>query len=99
MHWFFPGLLFFGPAFLFLGAMKVLFIFLVIALIVRLAGHGRRRDEYYRRWHGPEFAYQDAQVDPRRIAAMRFAAGKIDRAEFERIMTALDATAPAPPAA
>ena len=101
MHGFFPGLMFFGPALLFLGLIKVLFVVLVIMLIVRLVSHGHHRPGYHARWHdgySHGYGHSDAQLDPRRVAAWRYAAGKIDRAEFDRIMSGLDCAAPAPPA-
>jgi uncharacterized membrane protein len=78
---FFPGF-FWGGLFLF-GLLKLLFFVLLIVVIVRLVSHAGR----HHAWHG------DASgADPRRIAAWRYAAGKIDRAEFDRIVAALDAT-------
>jgi uncharacterized membrane protein len=90
--------LFFLPFLLMVGLFKILFVVAVIVLIVRLVsrrhyggpwvGHGQ--------WAGHYWAAPDAQ-DPRRIAAMRYAAGRIDRAEFERIVGALDASEPGTP--
>jgi uncharacterized membrane protein len=104
---FFPGA-FLWPALFFFGLFRILLFVLVIALIVRLVSHGHRHAEYaHGHGYGPGFGYGwrhghdfDTQsLDPRRIAAWRYAAGKIDRAEFDRIMGGLDAsaTAPAPP--
>ncbi len=92
--------LFLWPTFMFGGLFQLLFVLLIVALIVRGVTHHHHRDE---RWLHHDHWQENA--DPRRIAAMRYAAGRIDRAEFERIMSALDAsqpgmqTPPAPPAA
>ena len=103
MHGFLPGLFWFGPAILFLGFFKLLFFVLIIWLIVRLVSHGSRHaayahgDPWHGYGHGPHVGFDG---DPRRLAAMRYAAGKIDRAEFDRIMAGLDANSPSnPPAA
>ena len=98
---FFPGILW--PVVLFFGLLKLLFVVLIIGFIVRLAMHGRGHYHGYG-WghgqgHGHGYGYGGgmADVDPRRIAAWRYAAGKIDRAEFDRIVAGLDASAAAGP--
>jgi uncharacterized membrane protein len=107
---FFPGMLLFGPALLFIALFKILFFVLLIMLIVRLVTHGRRHGaaagyghgHHHGHHHGGGSEMQD--LDPRRIAAWRYASGKIDRAEFDRVIAGLDAAniasaaAPAPPA-
>ena len=112
MHGFFPGVFFFGPLFLFGGLIKIVLLVLLITFIVRVAGHGHRHAAYghgygngygYGHHRGHGFGPQ-AGTDPQRIAAWRYASGQIDRAEFDRITTALDASAtppsnPTPPAA
>ena len=102
MHWFFPGA-FFWPGLFFFGFFRILLFVLLIALVVRLVSHGHRRADYaygpgyHRRGHvnGP------SDFDPARATAWRYAAGQIDRAEFDRIMSALGSstTPPAPPVA
>jgi uncharacterized membrane protein len=91
---------FLWPFLLFAGLFKVLLLVAVVVLFVRLVSH-RHAGGY---WHGRGYWAPEAQ-DPRRIAAMRYAAGRIDRAEFDRILSALDASEqgthtppPAPPA-
>jgi uncharacterized membrane protein len=105
MHGFFPGAFLLAPVLLFFGFIKIMFFVLIIVFIVRLATHGRRHAEYahgYGNGHGYGYGHGghhghggfDAQnMDPRRIAAWRYAAGKIDRAEFDRIVSGLDAAA------
>ena len=106
MHgFFFPGA-FFWPALLFGGLFKILLFVLLISLVVRLVGHGHWRSAYAHP-HGPGYGHSHAydygsdpdphNLDPRRVAAWRYAAGKIDRVEFDRIMSGLDASAPAAP--
>ena len=84
----------FTPFLFFSGIFRVLLLVVVIVFIVRLVSH---RHDHVGHWHG--HGQWDAQVqDPARIAAMRYASGRIDRAEFDRIMTALGTPAPTPPA-
>ena len=113
MHGFFPGVFFFAPVLLFFGFLKIMFFVLLIVFIVRLATHGRRHAAYANSYgdaqgHGPGYGHgghhghggADVQnMDPRRIAAWRYASGKIDRTEFDGIIAGLDATAPAAPVA
>lgn len=84
----------FGP-FLFFGLFfRVLFLVLIIWLLVRIFSH---RHDHMGHWHGHR-QWDSMAGDPRRIAAARYAAGHIDRAEFDRITATLDASAPTPPA-
>ena len=111
MHGFFPGAFLFGPALLFFGLFKILLFVLLIMLIVRFVSHGRGHHGYgyghpghgygYGHGHGfgPASAVGGPDSDPRRVAALRYAAGKIDRAEFDRIMSGLDAATPSTPPA
>ena len=89
---------FLWPVLLFGGLFRILIVIAFVVLIVRLVS--RRHYGYAGHWHG--HAHHGLEgPDPRRIAAMRFAAGRIDRAEFDRIMSTLDASehgAPTPPA-
>jgi uncharacterized membrane protein len=89
--------LFFWPVLLFGGFLKFLIIVAVVVLIVRLVTH---RHGHSGHWHGYGHAngWPPENTDPRRIAAMRYASGRIDRAEFDHIMSTLDATAPGAPA-
>jgi uncharacterized membrane protein len=86
----------FGPFLLFAGFFKILIVVLLIVFLVRILSH--RHDRFdHGHWHGHHGHWDAGAQDPRRIAAMRYAAGKIDRAEFDRIMSALDASGPTPP--
>ena len=105
---FFPGVFFLWPMFLFFGLLKIALFVLVIVFIVRLATHGQRHGAcgYDHGHHGHRSQDDDAHdLDPRRVAAWRYAAGKIDGAEFNRIVSGVDAAAagtpmaPAPPVA
>jgi uncharacterized membrane protein len=84
----------FGPFLLFGWLFRFLVLVLIIWLLVRIFSH---RHDHMGHWHGHHHWDATAE-DPRRIAAARYAAGRIDRAEFDRITAALDATAPVPPA-
>jgi hypothetical protein len=105
MHGFFPGVFFFAPLFLLFGFFKIVLVVLIIVLIVRLFTHGRHHAAYAQGYgydRGHDHGYRGhfgspsgENMDPRRVAAWRFAAGKIDRAEFDHIMSGLDAAAPA----
>ncbi|MDR3686170.1 MAG: hypothetical protein P4L93_04345 [Coriobacteriia bacterium] len=110
VFFFAPVLLFFG----FLKIMFViLLIVLIVRLATHGRRHGAyAHDGYGYGGHGYGYGHDhghggphghagfDApEMDPRRVAAWRYAAGKIDRTEFDRIMSGLDATAPAPPTA
>jgi len=97
MHGFLPAAFIFGPALLFFGLLKIALFVLLIVLIVRLVSHGHRHPAYA---HGGGHGYgrHDTQgADPRRVAAWRYAAGQIDRAEFDRITAGLDAAAGSAP--
>ena len=84
--------LFLWPFLLFGGLLKFLIVIAIVILIVRLVTH---RGHYAGHWHGHMHGgWAPENQDPRRIAAMRYASGQIDRAEFDRIMSTLDATAP-----
>jgi len=104
MHAFFPGAFFFlGPALLFFGLFKLVFFVLLIVLVVRLITHGRGHAAYahgcaseYGHGYGHRHGYDAQDLDPRRVAAWRYAAGKIDRAEFDRVVSGIDAAASAP---
>ena len=97
----FAGPFFFGPALLFLGLLKFLFVIAIIMLIVRLVTHGHRagytHGGYGHRGYGPGSYGPTQESDPRRVAALRYASGQIDRAEFDRIISGLDAAAPSAP--
>ena len=109
MHGFFPGV-FVWPALAFFGLFRILLFVLLIVLIVRLVTRGHRHADYayghgygpgygfgWHHGHGHNHDYDVQNVDPRRVAAWLYAAGKIDRAEFDHIMAGLDAGAPAAP--
>jgi uncharacterized membrane protein len=90
-----PFMFGYGPLLLFGWFFRFLFLVLIIWLLVRILSH---RHDHMGYWHGHRH-WEAAAQDPRRIAAARYAAGQIDRADFDRITAALDATAstPAPP--
>ncbi len=89
MHFFGPRLFFF-PFMLGFGLLKALVVVAIIVMLVRLfAGH-----RHYH-WAHRGYGYWPVAEDPRRIAAMRYASGRITREEFDRIMRDLDATATA----
>ena len=100
---FFPGAFLFVPLLAFFFFLRIALVVLVVVLVVRLVTHGRRHGSYgyvYGPGHGHGSSgpgFHDA--DPRRIAAWRYSAGKIDRAEYENIVAALGAAAPSAPAA
>ena len=109
MHGFFPGA-FVWPALFFFGLLKIVLFVLLVTLIVRLVSHGHRHAAYahgyghgFGHGHGHgygrdnEYDYNPQNLDPRRVAAWRYAAGKIDRAEFDRVIAGLDAAAPSTP--
>jgi uncharacterized membrane protein len=89
---FFPGL--FWGGFLFFGLLRLLFFVLLIVLVVRLVSHAGRRHAWHHHAYATGWGHDAATADPRRIAAWRYAAGKIDRPEFDRIVAALDASEP-----
>jgi uncharacterized membrane protein len=91
--------LFLWPLLLFGGLFKILIIVAVVVLIVRLVS--RHGHSGYWHGHGHDH-FSSTEQDPRRIAALRYAAGKIDRTEFDQIVSTLDASeagVPTPPAA
>lgn len=100
MHGFYPGAFFLGPALLFFWLVRLALLVLLIVLVVRLVTHGWHHGDHshgYGRGRGYGYGYggtqSAAETDPRRVAAWRFAVGEIDRAEFDRIVSALDAAA------
>jgi hypothetical protein len=105
------GFFLFAPLLLLFGFIKIMFVVLLIVFIVRLATHGRRHGAYgygygygHGHGHGPagyhgHGGHDVTNMDPRRIAAWRFASGQIDRAEFDRIIGGLDASEPTAPTA
>lgn len=102
MYGFFPGAFFFGPSLLFFGLLRIALLVLLIVLIVRLVSHGHRGADYMHdrgRGYGHAGGYDAQSTDPRRVAAWRYAAGQIDRAEFDHIMGGLDAASTSAPTA
>ena len=87
MHmWFGPGL-FFAPFVLFWGILRVLLLVGLVVLLVRVFAHHSRD---HGAWHRHPAHWSGVGDDPRRVAAMRYAAGRIDRDEYERILHGLD---------
>jgi uncharacterized membrane protein len=99
MHGFFPGPFFFAPALLFFGLLRIAFWVLLIVLLVRLFTHGHAHWAHYGHDHAHRHPHGNGpdDLDPRKVAALRYASGEIDRSEFERIIGGLDAAAPRVP--
>ena len=94
------GFFFLWPALLFFGVFKILLFVLLIMLVVRFVSHGHRHAAYahgHGYGHRHDHGYDAQNFDPRRVAAWRYASGTIDRAEFDRIISGLDASTPTTP--
>jgi uncharacterized membrane protein len=89
MHFFGAGRLLFVPFLLGFGLLKILLFIGLIILIVRLAS-GHRHAAYAGGYGHPWHHYQGGPQDPRQIARMRYAAGKITLEEYNEIIRTLD---------